>query len=107
MSSLGRWTYTNTAMVRAVTGHDKYGAPTYGAEYQIACTWSAEAKPARTAAGVEFVSTYVVYCEDKRPRYLDEIKLAGTENWQVIQSVLHWDMSPFGEADSPDFKITT
>lgn len=107
MSSLGRWTYTNTATVRPVVARDKYGAKTYGPEYEIACTWDAQSKPARTNAGVEFTTTYVIYTEDARPRYLDEIKLRGSDKWQEILGHAQWDMSPFGEADSPDYKITT
>lgn len=103
MSSLARWTYTNTAKVRPVLTRDKYGGKTYGEEYEIACTWSIESKLAVSAAGVEFTTMAAVFTEDSRPKYQDEIFLNG--RWVEIKNRLEWDMSPFG--DTPDFKLLT
>lgn len=112
MSEMSRWTYTNTALVRAVIGTDEFGGESFGPEFEIACTWVAENKPARTnpgggsIAGIEFISAYVIYTEDARPQYGDSIKLAGHSEWQKILSKTEWDMSPFDDPE-PDYKLIT
>ena len=107
MSALARWTYTNTATVKPFLGEDgENGGITYGPEYVIACTWTAEAKQARDQRGFEFVSTYVIFTEDARPQYLDEILINEPgAPWQQIRARTSWDMSPFN--DTPDYKLVT
>lgn len=108
MSSLSRWTYTNTATVYPFAGEDQFnGGVTFGAPFTIACTWEVGGKLMRDANGSEFVSRMIVYTEDARPKYRDEILLAGQTERLKVRDRLEWDMSPFGETDSPDFKLVT
>lgn len=60
MSSLGRWSYTNTATIFPHLGTDEFGVPTYGAPYLIACTWQDTGATQTDTNGSEFVpeSTY-------------------------------------------------
>ncbi len=105
MSATAAWSYTNTATVRPFTGSGEWGGASYGPEYEIACTWAAKAEQMRDATGAEFVSRSQIFTEDKRPKYLDMIRLNGSEEWQEIRGVTEWDMSPFGE--EPDFLLVT
>ena len=114
MSSLARWTYRNTATVYPYVGEDRYnGGVLYGDPYEIACTWKTGGKLMRTlggqsgAEGEEFVADMLVYTEDPRPRFRDEIVLAGDSRRMKIRRVAEFDMSPFDEPDSPDFEIAT
>lgn len=108
MSSIATWSYKNTATVRPFVSEDPYeGVITYGDPYDIACTWAAESKQMRDANGAEFVSNYIIWSEDARPKHRDLI-LLNTEaptDWQEIRSHMEWDMSPF--ADTPDFRTVT
>lgn len=107
MSAISRWSYTNTATVRPFIEEDgENGGKLYGPEYQIACTWTAEANQVRDQRGFEFVSTYTIYTEDARPGYLDEILInsPGTP-WQEIRARTEYDMSMFN--DTPDYKLVT
>lgn len=108
MSAVARWFYTNTAQVKPfVSENGEEGGITYGTPYQIACTWTAEAKEYRDSRGAEFVSAYVIYTEDVRPAYRDQI-LINTPGapWQEIRARTDWDMSMF-DGDTPDFKLVT
>lgn len=114
MSSVARWSYKNTAKVKPLTGFDDWtGVVTYGEEFTIACTWTAEATQVRESGGqsgsrgAEFISKYMIFTEDARPKYLDMIKLNGQDDWQEIRAVTECDMSSLGEPDSPDFKLIT
>jgi hypothetical protein len=114
MSSISRWSYKNTAIVRPFEGEDLFnGGIIYGDPYEIACTWVAKAEQRRMvggqsgASGGEFVSRYVIYTEDQRPKYRDRIELNGIDTIEEIRLVTNYDMSPFGEADSPDFELVT
>ena len=108
MSSIARWSYKNTAMVRPWLGQDlENGGALYGDAYEIACTWAAESKQMRDATGAEFVSNYIIWSEDARPKYRDVILLS-TENettWQEIRSHMAWDMAMF--SDVPDYRTVT
>lgn len=87
------------------------GVTTYGTDYEIACTFTAEAKMEREmggqggARGAEFVSRHTIYTEDLRPKYLDMIQFDGSDGFEQIRNVTRWDMSPF--ADTPDVKLIT
>ena len=105
MSNTANWSYTNVAEVRPVLGRDQYGQPTYGAVYEIACTWAAEGKQERDAQGLEFTGRNTYWTEDPRPRYGDEIRQKGETLWEPIRARMSWDMSPFGEI--PDFRLVT
>lgn len=108
MSSLARWTYTNEATVYPFVDEDLFnGGVLFGEPYTIACTWETGGKLMRDDKGVEFVADMLVYTEDARPKYRDEIVLAGHDRRMMIRAVTEWDMSPFGEADSPDYRIAT
>jgi hypothetical protein len=108
MSSISRWSYLNTATVRPFVSSDDYsGVITYGDPYDIACTWAAESKQMRDATGAEFVSNYIIWSEDVRPKHRDLILLnteAVTE-WQEIKTHMQWDMAMFG--DTPDYRTVT
>lgn len=106
MSNTANWSYTNTAQVRPFEGIDLMtGVTTYGDEYEIACTWTAEGNQERSNDGAEFVSRFTIYTEDSRPKYLDMIQLAGDDEWQEIRAHTWWDMSFFGEL--PDYRLVT
>lgn len=108
MSSIANWSYTNTARVRPFISSDDFDGETlYGEEYTIRCTWAAESKEQRDANGVEFVSAYIIWSEDPRPKYRDLI-LLNTEqetDWQEVKSHMQWDMSMF--QDTPDYRTVT
>lgn len=108
MSSIARWSYRNTAQVRPFVSEDSYsGTITYGDPFEIACTWAAESKQMRDANGDEFVSNYIIWSEDARPKHRDLILLntdAATD-WQEIRTHMEWDMAMFD--DVPDFRTVT
>lgn len=108
MSSVARWSYKNTARVRPFIDEDlENGGVVYGDEYTIACTWAAESKEMRDANGAEFVSNYIIWSEDARPKHRDLILLntVAPTDWQEIKSHMEWDMSAF--SDVPDFRTVT
>lgn len=108
MSRIARWSYKNTATVKPFVSEDTYASIiTYGEEFTIACTWAAESKEMRDASGAEFVSRYIIWSEDARPKHRDLIKLntvAGTD-WQEIRDHMEWDMAMFN--DVPDYRTVT
>lgn len=107
MSKTAEWVYTNIATVRPFLGENGMtGEIDYGAAYQIACTWTAESKQTTGNGGEEFVSTYTIYTQDARPRYLDRILIddpIAVE--QTILSHTSFDMSFFSESN--DYKLVT
>lgn len=108
MSSVARWSYKNTATVRPFVDEDlENGGITYGDEYVIACTWAAESKEMRDATGAEFVSSYIIWSEDPRPKHRDLILLntVAPTDWQEVRSHMEWDMQMFD--DTPDFRTVT
>lgn len=108
MSSIARWSYKNTATVRPFIDEDlENGGVVYGDEYAIACTWAAESKEMRDASGAEFVSSYIIWSEDPRPKHRDLILLdtLAPTDWQEIRSHMEWDMQMFD--DVPDFRTVT
>lgn len=108
MSSIARWSYKNTARVRPFIDEDlENGGILYGDEYTIACTWAAESKEMRDATGAEFVSSYIIWSEDPRPKHRDLILLntVAPTDWQEVRSHMEWDASMFD--DTPDFRTVT
>lgn len=112
MSETANWSYTNVAQVRPYLGIDDWGGGAiYGPEYEIACTWAAEASQFRDSNGAEFISRNVIYTEDLRPKRLDKIRLRSSadpvswEAWEEIRDRTEWDMSFFGE--EPDVRLVT
>lgn len=108
MSQIAAWSYTNTATVRPFIDEDlENGGINYGDEYTIACTWAAESKEMRDATGAEFVSSYIIWSEDPRPKHRDLILLntVAPTDWQEIRSHMEWDMQMFD--DVPDFRTVT
>lgn len=108
MSSIGRWSYKNTAQVKPFVSEDSYtGAIVYGTEYTIDCTWAAESKQMRDATGAEFVSNYIIWSEDARPKHRDLILLntQSVTDWQEIRSHMEWDTAMFD--DTPDYRTVT
>lgn len=109
MSSVANWSYNNTATVRPFQDEDlENGGVTYGAEYTIACTWAAESKEMRDATGAEFVSNYIIWSEDPRPKYRDMILLntVADTGWQMIRSHMEWDMLSLDDP-VPDYRTVT
>ena len=105
MSSIARWTYTNTATIRPFEGVNEWGKSTYGTEYEIACTWGTKGTQERRDGGAELVDSDTIYTEDARPKRLDMIKLSGRDDWQEIRGRVEYDMSFFG--DTPDYELVT
>lgn len=108
MSAIARWSYKNTATVQPFISEDQYtGDVLYGPEYTFACTWAAESKEMRDANGVEFVSRYVIWSEDARPKHRDLIKLntVAETDWQEVKDHMEWDMAMFN--DVPDYRTVT
>lgn len=106
MSVIARWSYRNTATVKPFVSIDPLtGVTVYGPEYEIACTWTAEATQQRDQNGAEFVSRYIFFTEDPRPKHLDMIRRSGHDDWDEIRSSTQWDMAMFG--DTPDYKLVT
>lgn len=106
MSNTANWSYTNFATVRPFIKFDQWdGGEVYGDPYEIQCTWIIKAEPHKDADGNEFISTFEIYTEDRRPKYKDEIKLGEHPRWMKIRSVTEWDMSFFDE--EPDLKLVT
>lgn len=114
MSSLARWTYTNEATVYPYLGEDRFnGGTLFGEPYVIACTWKTGGGVKRTeggqsgAHGDEFLVDTLIYTEDARPNYRDEVILAGHTRRMMIRRVAEYDMSPFGETAFPDYEVAT
>lgn len=108
MSLISRWSYRNTATIRPYLSEDlENGGVVYGDEYTIACTWAAESKQMRDANGAEFVSAYIIWSEDPRPKYRDLILLntVAVTDWQEIRNHMEWDMAEF--SDVPDYRTVT
>lgn len=108
MSAISRWIYRNTAQVRPFVSEDAYeGTIVYGDPYEIACTWAAESKQMRDANGAEFVSRYIIWSEDARPKHRDLILLntVAPTDWQEIRDHMEWDMQMFD--DVPDYRTVT
>ena len=108
MSKIARWGYKNTATVQPFIREDQYtGDMLYGPEYTFACTWAAESKEMRDANGVEFVSRYIIWSEDPRPKHRDLIKLntVAETDWQEVKDHMEWDMAMFN--DVPDYRTVT
>lgn len=120
VSSLARWSYSNVATVWPFVGRDpRTQAETYGAPYTIACTWISGAGRNRSGAagtrtdlgGLEYLVKQTYYTEDQRPVFRDMIA-AGTHagtfqeaRADKVREVKSYDMSPFGEPDSPDLEV--
>lgn len=115
MSSIARFSYKNVATVYPFEGEDPFnGGSSFGAPYTIACTWTGKSEQRRDNDGAEFVTKNIFWTEDQRPRYKDRIAMGDTlaAEWQdakadEIRTITNWDMSPFGETDSPDFELVT
>ena len=112
MSSIAAWSYKNTATIRPYVSTDTWsGEVTYGAEYEIACNWTAVDEQERGvggqggAGGAELVRKHIVYTEDVRPKVLDLILLNDQDVWEEIRDKTGWDMAMF--ADTMDFKLVT
>lgn len=113
MSSIARWSYKNTALIRPFESEDpENGGVVYGDEYEIACTWAAAAKEDRTSSssgssGSEWVPAYVIWSEDARPKHRDLILLNSVPpvGWQEVRERMIWDMAMFD--DTPDYRLVT
>jgi len=106
MSELSRWTYTSIVRVKPfIAMNMATGVTDYGEEFDIACCWIAESAQMRTPDGAEFVSKYLIFTEDARPKYLDMVLLPDESDWQEIRARTKWDMSMF--ADTPDYRLAT
>jgi hypothetical protein len=107
MSATANWSYTETATVKPFAGRDQWtGASTYGTEYTIACTFTADIAQFRSGAdSAEFVAQHTIFTEDARPQKLDMIQFDGSNGWEEIREIVKWDMSFFDEF--PDYKILT
>lgn len=110
MSSISRWSYQNTATVHPFVGQDDAGGDAqYGTPYIIACTWTAGGGEQRYQNGdqVEFVCKSLIWTEDRRPKFRDQIEMEGSFGRENIRAIKHYDMSALGEPQSPDFELAT
>lgn len=109
MSSVARWSYRNTATVYPFIGQDDAGSGAqYGTPYTIACTWTAGGGEQRAdAEGREYVCKSLIWCEDQRPKFRDQIEMPGSFGRETIRAIKHYDMSALGEPLSPDFELAT
>lgn len=112
MSSIANWSYKNVATVWPVqesgTGWGGSSQVTYGAPYQIACTWVGGGELMRNNDGKEFAPRYKYYHEDTRVKYGDWIA-RGVETDRLkgesIEVHTEYDMAAFGE--TTDFMSVT
>jgi len=109
VSSIARWSYTERASVRPYLGRNgTTNQINYGPAYEIWCDFAATAENHMDEKKQEFVSTYLIYTEDDRPKYMDQITLLSTSANPVPQEIKKrtmWPMSAFG--DIPDFLLVT
>lgn len=105
MSTTANWSYTNTATVFPLTAEadGRIGStqPTYGAPYQIACTWAGGGEKMTGDNGQEFIPAIRYWHEDARPKYGDLIARGVVSDSRLaaeIKSHIQYDMSFFGEA---------
>lgn len=107
MSSIARWTYVADAIVYPFVSKDDFSGDTiYGEPYTIKCDWIAGAAEVRKDDnGTEFVSKSLIWCEDLRPRHLDQIEMPGSYGRETIRAVKYYNMEAFG--DTPDFELAT
>lgn len=108
MSSIARWSYTERATVRPfVSRNGATNQVIYGEPYEIMCDFAAKAEQFRDEKGNEFVSRYLIYTEDQRPKAFDEITLIFPDTKpQEIRAKTIWPMSAF-QGDIPDFLLVT
>lgn len=110
MSSVARWSYQNTATVWPFVSRDDFtGITVYGDPYEIACTWTAGGGEQRYQNGdsLEFVAKSLIWTEDQRPGFRDQIEMPGGFGRETIRAIKHYDMSALGEPASPDFELAT
>ena len=104
--SWSTWSYAATVSVKPFAGYDDWGGgATYGAEFDIRCTWSATKEPRTETGGdgQEFVVSHYIYTDDPRVKYLDQIKVG--DRWETVRRVDSWDVSAFGE--QADYRIAS
>lgn len=107
MSSIARWSYKSPATVTPFVSKDGMtNQNVYGEPYEILCNYTAAAEQRRDEKGQEFVSRYMIYTEDDRPKYLDKITLDHPDALpQEIRSRTIWDMALFN--DTNDYLLVT
>lgn len=114
MSELANWSYTSTATVYPFVDEDLFnGGALFGDPYTIACTWKFGGGAIRRTAGGqggalgdEFVANMLVYTEDTRPTYRDEIVLDRVPGRMVIRSV-DGAPNPFAPEQPYDRELAT
>lgn len=120
MSSLARWSYTQSITIWPAATFDAYGQPSFGTPYLITGSWSVGGQAQTDDGGTEFVpqSTYyfeAVAGDSSIPSPQDYIKVGshtGTASpidagAEMIRKVGGWDMGMFGSAEIPDWVIYT
>lgn len=109
MSAITRPFCNAIAIVKPYLGEDlESGGTLYGDTFEMKCTWAAESTQMRDATGAEFVSKYIIWSEDPRPKYRDMILLStlAPTDWQEIRSHMEWDMLCLGDP-APDYRTVT
>lgn len=109
MSSIARWSYVTPVTVYPFLGTDDFTRETlWGEPYTIMADFEAGgAELKNDEEGREFVCRSRIWCEDPRPKFRDEVEMAGTAGRETIRAVKRWPMGAFGEPDSPDFELST
>lgn len=120
MSSLSRWSYTETLTVWPPASFDAYGQPTFGTPYTLAGTWEHGGDTVTDDSGNEFVaaSKYYFELEDgsasmpTREGYIKRGDHTGTADpvaagAERIKKVGGWSMTMFGSSEIPDWVLFT
>lgn len=113
MSSLARWSYTETAEVRPVASFNALTQQyIFGESYTVLCGWQDKAETKIDPdSGEEFVTQRVYSTEDPRPQHGDQIRpvsdLVEGEDFQRIRLKEKFPMSMFGKTEKPDFGLVT
>jgi len=113
MSSLARWSYTETAEVRPVLGFNPLTQDfSFGETYTILCGWQDKAETKIDPdSGEEFTTRRTYSTEDTRPRHGDQIRpvsaLIESQDFQRIRLKESYPMSMFGSTEKPDFGLVT
>ena len=110
MSDLARWSYNNVATVYPFVSQDDFGGDAvYGTPYEIACDYIAGGTEVRYQNGdqLEFVAKSIIWTEDARPKYRDQIEMPGTFGRETIRSTKAYPAANLGLAGQFDYELAT
>lgn len=99
MSSIANWSYNSVAIIKPFLGFDMMTQQkTYGPEIEVICDWLGGPFQARSNDGEEYVGSYRVWTEDKRPKYLDwVVSIDGVEIQAECRTFEHLPTNSLGD----------